>query len=1177
MLLVLQSICFVHGFTGHPERTWRSKKRAINSELVTPGNGRKRTPFDLLPDILPCSRVLTFGYDTNIRHSLNRPISQNRLGDHATDFISALENCRSRDSQRPLMFVAHSLGGLLVKDTLRLSKSYEHSQPERYHVYQSTTNLFFFGTPHAGTDPRNILHKVLANIINAVGFRVNKEIVQTLMPGAERSKLLADDFLKWTNECNWNIYTFQEEFAHSALGAKIVDDQSSSINDPQHERVVHIRADHVGMCRFTDADDPEFRKVSSALLRTQQQLPPTTSHTSLKSDKYKKHAPPQATYAKLSSEQVAKMLEKISFQGIDARYMTLKNAQRKTCQWLLEHHLYKSWVDLSQTGEHHGFLWIKGKPGTGKSVSMKYLYQNTMRFKNGRLVLKFFFNARGNKLEHSTEGMYRSLLWQLISALPVGDINSYALSQLCNLDDATPWPIEALKEAFSSVLTNASSREVYCFVDALDECAEEEIRNMISFFEDVGERTALGELNIRVCFSSRHYPHVTMSHGLQLVLEDEDDHSDDIRQYIHSQLRIDNNGQRQKIEDEIFDRSSRIFLWAALVVDILNKENDKGGDVSVRKRLRQIPQGLNDLFQDILTRDNENMKEMILCIQLILFAKRPLRPEELYVALQIGKGTEASMVWDPASMTIKHINRFNLNASKGLTEVTKKNATMQFIHESVRDYLLRERGLETLLNSQQSQRNLTDGASHDILRDICLKQIHGGYVAQESAESSSRIDMPFLQYAVTYILAHTDSAQSLGSEQIDFLLNIFPKEKWVSLDNKLQKHKSRHHTSEVDLLYLLAEQNLASLIRIHPKRYESLKSNETERFPNPLIAAAVFGNNEAVFSLIFEAATRALAPSQLQDLNKIKKDLRNMPQFKSDLSGQRKNPMDLLTLFCSIGNITLLEIFCDQILATSNVERKDLLGSVGRPTTLDIDIHLIQLGAHIDTITYDGLTALMKAVDADDFARAEFLLLKSADPNIVSLRLGCKDMTCLNFAKSSAMVSLLIRHGGWFLSRRIPPTIVQYTPSILSTLSRLSSEELRRIVKFEEGCGQSIVHAILTSNEVTALPLLRNILNIDGTLVEDENEYFPLLTAIRANNFDGLKVLCEFNPAHSNLSNSSKCLPMHYAILHQRHTMIQYLLELGADPNSKDNCSPNALETAIDCCVEPAEMDTEVE
>ncbi|KAI0450701.1 hypothetical protein F5B21DRAFT_489716 [Xylaria acuta] len=227
-------ICFVHGFTGHPERTWRSKKRDINTELSTEKcPKRKRFPFshqrgdglgtssdasarpefmywprDLLPDIVPDARVLTFGYDTNIRHSLNGPISQNRLGDHATDFLSALETCRFQSTRRPLIFIAHSLGGLLVKDMLRLSKSYENSQPDRYNVYESTASLFFFGTPHAGADPRNPLHRVLTNITEAVGFRVNKEIVQTLMPRAERSKLLAEDFLKWTTERDGGIYTF---------------------------------------------------------------------------------------------------------------------------------------------------------------------------------------------------------------------------------------------------------------------------------------------------------------------------------------------------------------------------------------------------------------------------------------------------------------------------------------------------------------------------------------------------------------------------------------------------------------------------------------------------------------------------------------------------------------------------------------------------------------------------------------------------------------------------------------------------------------------------------------------------------------------------------------------------------------------------------------------------------
>lgn len=189
--------------------------------------------------------------------------------------------------------------------------------------------------------------------------------------------------------------------------------------------------------------------------------------------------------------------------------------------------MYKLWVDLLQIEKHYGFLWIKGKPGTGKSISMKYLYQNAVRAK-GRLVLKFFFNARGNKLEYSTDGMYRSLLWQLLKASPASRVDSPALDQLCALSSSTLWLIEALKETFGAILLCTPRWAIYCFVDALDECAEDEIRDMIALFENLGEDIACGRLKLHVCFSSQHYLHVSINYGLQLVLEDEIDYSNDI-------------------------------------------------------------------------------------------------------------------------------------------------------------------------------------------------------------------------------------------------------------------------------------------------------------------------------------------------------------------------------------------------------------------------------------------------------------------------------------------------------------------------------------------------------------------------------------------------------------------------------------------------------------------------
>jgi ABC-type ATPase involved in cell division len=63
-----------------------------------------------------------------------------------------------------------------------------------------------------------------------------------------------------------------------------------------------------------------------------------------------------------------------------------------------------------------GFLWLKGKPGAGKSILMKFLYSEAKKAAKpnpGALVISFFFNARGGHLEKSTLGLYRSLLWQL--------------------------------------------------------------------------------------------------------------------------------------------------------------------------------------------------------------------------------------------------------------------------------------------------------------------------------------------------------------------------------------------------------------------------------------------------------------------------------------------------------------------------------------------------------------------------------------------------------------------------------------------------------------------------------------------------------------------------------------------------------------------------------------------
>ncbi|GAP90717.1 putative vegetative incompatibility protein HET-E-1 [Rosellinia necatrix] len=1182
-------ICFVHGFTGHPERTWRSKKRTINAGLSTPnapkrakfsgiirsprrqdcafGSGSEFTywPRDLLPGTIPDARTLTFGYDTNIRHALNGSASQNGLEDHAIDFLSALEDVRQEDSHRPLIFVAHSLGGLLVKDLLRVSKSYQQDQPDRYHVYESTASLFFFGTPHAGAEPRNSFHRVVSNIAKAVGFKVNEEIIRILMPGAERTKMLAEGFRSWTTERDWRIYTFQEELVQAGLGVKIVEDQSSSINDRSHERIVHIRADHVDMCRFTGADDPEFCKVASAFTRARKQISVSSPTTNTRGDASQDRTSPQTAGEMLPPKLIDEILSGLSFDGIDARYTTVGVAKAKTCQWLPEHRQYKSWIDPSQMDTHHGLFWIKGKPGTGKSFCMKHLYQKAAE-KKDCIVLKFFFNARGRTLEHSTEGMYRSLLWQLIMALRGNGLTRDSLDQLTGINTAS-WGVETLKEALSSMLTQIGHRKMYCFVDALDECPEDEIRDMIHFFEDVGEQVAPAPSNIRVCFSSRHYPHITLRHGLQLVLEDEIDHSNDIRQYISCYLNIDHNEQHKEIENEIFERSSEIFLWAVLVVNILNKENDKGNDISVR-RLREIPQGLHNLFKDILTRDKDSMDQMVLCIQWILFAKRPLRPEELYFAVKLGISPDTPVIWDEAVVSLGRINRFNLNASKGLAELTKKDTTVQFIHESVRDYLLLDGGLKELLRVQNSRVSFSEGASHNILRDICLKQVQGGCGSRESTEdTNSPSNMPFLEYAVTYILAHADSAQSLGLDQSDFLSG-FPLGTWIGLDNGLQKYQTRCHSIKTSLLYLLAEKNMGSLIRIHPERHYPLKEpEEKQRFSSPLVAAIAFGSTEAFSSLILGAAEGSPDLNDQRCLDDLETELRKMPRFKAAITKKWRDE-DVFLLLLSLDSHMPLDVLWNKVLPLLEFQLKEVLGKIERNLSLDFVKRLMQRGARPDAMGPDGSTALERAVAADLLKIAELLLAAGADPNIDKRWCGF----CLGNAMTAPMAALLIQNGaklsGWTYDERLRVTLI---PALMTLPS---ADVLRFLRPYDGSC--AAICAVVRFGGAQAVPMLRAALQADdATPLErrDRSGRTPLIHAAEASNLETARVLGEFGLVDIDAQDAEgrTALLITLTSKHGTPAMVQYLLELGADPNLGPSSNEPLIAALRTCDPQPSD------
>ncbi|KAF4437820.1 hypothetical protein F53441_12961 [Fusarium austroafricanum] len=614
-----------------------------------------------------------------------------------------------------------------------------------------------------------------------------------------------------------------------------------------------------GICDYSDSHKAkDWQKyaaaVAAAYAREYLEALPATGNALR--DSWPNSSPPESEDTGSRRKQ---LLESLEFEQIDSRKTTIKTAYSKTCSWFLKHSDFLEWLDPGKQSQHHGFLWIRGKPGAGKSIIMKFIYTKMKRkdIRTKALTISFFFNARGELLEKSVSGMYRSLLLQLLEGFP--DLQ-HVLDDpdLIPRNQTTCPPLNALKDLLRCAISFLGERVLTCFVDALDECDEQQVRDMVEFFEEVADQCVEDNVRFQVCFSSRHYPYIDIKSGIRLVLEGQEGHNEDLKHYISKHLRIQDPPLLDELKQMMVEKAAGVFLWVALVVDILNKENRRGR-LGLRKRLREVPNELSELFRDILTRDQDHMEDLLLSILWILLAERPLRPEEYYHALWCGlrqKGLGDAEIPDVnVSDASDCFNKCIISSSKGLAEITKaKKSTVQFIHESVRDFFIKDKGLFKLWPDLETD---WESKAHERLKLCCNAYVFheavGNAIDKQRSVESQTIkdgilnDFPFLEYACQFVLGHANSAAYNISQQ--HFISDFPVSKWVHIFNIFEKHKVRKFDENADILYILADRGLPQLIRTRLETTPGIHGGGG-RYRRPLLAAMAKGNKESVIALL---------------------------------------------------------------------------------------------------------------------------------------------------------------------------------------------------------------------------------------------------------------------------------------------------------------------------------------
>ena len=164
-------------------------------------------PADLLRLDCPKARILTFGYDSRVSRFFSGPANQSNIFAHAGDLLYALNRERQEAQDRPLIFVAHSLGGIILKETLRRS-SIERDLALR-DIFASTRAVFFLGTPHRGSDWTD-LGNTVRRIVSAAGLDTASQNLHTLRFDSPELELCQESFLQLYLHKAFQVRTFQE-------------------------------------------------------------------------------------------------------------------------------------------------------------------------------------------------------------------------------------------------------------------------------------------------------------------------------------------------------------------------------------------------------------------------------------------------------------------------------------------------------------------------------------------------------------------------------------------------------------------------------------------------------------------------------------------------------------------------------------------------------------------------------------------------------------------------------------------------------------------------------------------------------------------------------------------------------------------------------------------------------
>lgn len=237
-------VVFLHGLQGGWRSTWTAAK--------------KDAPWPCwLAEEDPGLAVWCVDYAASVTQWTGTAMP---IRDRATSLLGALADAHDIGT-KPLILVGHSLGGLLIKQMIRHSRT----MMDQYRGFaDKLSGVVFFSTPHTGSG--------LASLASYFKVARATPLVRELASNDPYLRELDDWYRNYASAMNIPTLSFYEKLKTMKL--QVVDETSGDPHLP-NSTAIPVDADHISVCKFKDRDDLVYLQTRRFILKhVEAALPP---------------------------------------------------------------------------------------------------------------------------------------------------------------------------------------------------------------------------------------------------------------------------------------------------------------------------------------------------------------------------------------------------------------------------------------------------------------------------------------------------------------------------------------------------------------------------------------------------------------------------------------------------------------------------------------------------------------------------------------------------------------------------------------------------------------------------------------------------------------------------------------------------------------------------------------